>query len=108
LTEYCSIKRKIKALVFSEKGKAADVLTLSDTELDAAQPNEITIRTLASPINPNDFMFIEKQYRLVPTFPQIVGFEGCGIVTDNNGNADIPSGSLVAFRHKNVWVETMH
>lgn len=98
----------MKALVFNQKGKAEDVLALVETTLEHSLPNEITIRTIASPINPNDFMFIEKQYRLTPTFPQIAGFEGCGIVIDNHSNNEIPNGTLVAYRHKNAWAELVN
>jgi NADPH2:quinone reductase len=98
----------MKALVFREKGKAEDVLRLVEVTLAPPEPNEVVVKTIASAINPNDFMFVEKQYRLMPIFPQIAGFEGCGILVDHNGNHEIPVGSLVSFRHKNVWGEYVH
>ena len=67
--------------------------------------NEVKVKVLASPINPADFMFIEKQYRVKPEFPQIAGFEGAGIIIDNGGDENFPVNSIVAFRHKNVWAE---
>ncbi len=100
--------KNMNALVFNEKGKAEEVLTLSRVNLETLQQNEIKIQTIASPINPNDFMFIEKQYRLVPVFPQVAGFEGCGYIIDNNGDTNFPVGSLVSFRHKNVWAEQVN
>lgn len=40
---------------------------------------------LASPINPSDLMFISGTYGKKPSFPQIPGFEGVGIVEENGG-----------------------
>ncbi len=98
----------MKALVFKEKGNSEEVLKIENVTLPLAEENEIVVKTIASTINPNDFMFIEKQYRLIPIFPQIAGFEGCGSVIDNNGNSEIPIGALVSFRHKNVWAEQVN
>ncbi len=98
----------MKALVFNEKGKAEEVLKFQSINYTTLQHNEVAIKTIASPINPNDFMFIEKQYRLTPSFPQIAGFEGCGFIIENNGDNEFPVGSLVAFRYKNVWAERVN
>ena len=59
----------------------------------------------ASPINPADFMFIEKTYRVQPVYPQIAGFEGAGIIVGNGEDKHYPINTLVAFRHKNAWAE---
>lgn len=95
----------MKALVFREKGQAEEVLSFEEMPFNKPLTNEITVKVLASPINPNDFMFIEKQYRQVPVFPQIAGFEGCGLVSDSNDVPELPINSLVAFRHHGVWAE---
>lgn len=95
----------MKALYFNEKGKAEEVLTIGDYTLPDLLTDEVRVKLKASPINPADFMFIERVYRVIPEFPQIAGFEGVGTITDNNGDADFPVGSLVAFRHKNIWAE---
>jgi len=95
----------VKTLYFNKKGKAEEVLKLGENTIPDLMPNEIRVKIKASPINPADFMFIERMYRVEPVFPQIAGFEGVGTITNNNGDTDFPVGSLVAFRHKNIWAE---
>jgi NADPH:quinone reductase len=93
----------VKALLFRQKGTAEKVLEFGDTDLADLLPGEVRVKVLASPINPADFMFIEKTYRVEPVYPQIAGFEGAGIIVDNGGDHRFPINTLVAFRHKNVW-----
>lgn len=93
------------SLSFEQKGDASQVLSYKKTDIPTPLQDELTIKVLASPINPADFMFIEKQYRLQPSFPQIAGFEGAGIVIENGGDNYYPINTLVAFRHKNIWAE---
>jgi NADPH:quinone reductase-like Zn-dependent oxidoreductase len=95
----------VKTLYFNKKGKADEVLKLGENTIPDLLPNEVRVKIKASPINPADFMFIERVYRVKPVFPQIAGFEGVGTITDNNGDKDFPVGSLVAFRSKNIWAE---
>lgn len=95
----------MQTLYFKEKGEAGKVLNLGENNIPDLLPDEIKVKVLASPLNPADFMFIEKQYRLEPKFPQIAGFEGAGIVVKNGGDDNFAINSIVAFRHKNVWAE---
>ncbi len=95
----------MKTLYFNKKGKAEEVLKFGENNIPDLLANEVRVKVKASPINPADFMFIERVYRVEPIFPQIAGFEGVGTITDNNGDADFPVNSLVAFRHKNIWAE---
>lgn len=95
----------MKALFFRQKGAAEKVLEFGDIDLAELLPGEIRVKLMASPVNPADFMFIEKTYRVEPVYPQIAGFEGAGIITDNGGDDRYPINTLVAFRHKNVWAE---
>lgn len=98
----------MKTLYFEEKGEAEKVLTLGERTIAALSDNEIRIKVLASPINPADLMFIEKKYRVEPNFPQVAGFEGVGIITENGEDENFPVDSLVAFRHKNIWAESVN
>ncbi|WP_166962979.1 zinc-dependent alcohol dehydrogenase family protein [Yeosuana marina] len=98
-------KYTLRALYFREKGAAAKVLELGEKNIQDLSDNEVRIKVLASSINPADFMFIEKQYRVKPEFPQIAGFEGAGTIIDNGGDENFPLNSIVAFRHKNIWAE---
>ena len=95
----------MKVLFFEEKGDALKFLKLGEQNIPELHSNEVKVKVLASPINPADFMFIEKQYRVKPEFPQIAGFEGTGIIVDNGGDENFPSNAIVAFRHKNIWAE---
>lgn len=95
----------MKALLFNEKGPAEVVLQYAEIGEPHLLPRTIKVKMLASAINPADFMFIEKQYRLQPQYPQIAGFEGTGIIADNGGDENFPKNSLVAFRHQNAWAE---
>lgn len=95
----------MKALLFRQKGTAEKVLELGETKIPDILPGEVLLKVLASPINPADFMFIEKTYRVDPIYPQVAGFEGAGIIADNGGDLRFPINSLVAFRHKNAWAE---
>ena len=95
----------MNTLFFKEKGDAERVLNFGENNIPKLLFNEIRVKVLASPVNPADFMFIEKQYRLEPKFPQIAGFEGAGIIQENGGDDKFPIKSIVAFRHKNVWAE---
>ena len=93
----------MKALLFKQKGAAEKVLEFGDTDVADLLPGEVRVKVLASPINPADFMFIEKTYRVEPVYPQIAGFEGAGIIVDNGGDDHFRLNTLVAFRHKNAW-----
>lgn len=95
----------MKALLFRQKGAAEKVLEFADIHIADLLPGEVRVKVLASPINPADFMFIEKTYRVEPVYPQIAGFEGAGMIVDNGGDENFPVNMLVAFRHKNVWAE---
>lgn len=95
----------MQTLYFKEKGVAQEVLKLGEKDVPPLRDEEIRVKMLASPINPADFMFIEKQYRIAPEFPQIAGFEGVGVIIDNGGDKNFPLNSLAAFRHKNAWAE---
>lgn len=95
----------MQSIYFKEKGNAEMVLEHGKKSIPPLPPDEIRVKVLASPINPADFMFIEKQYRVEPIYPQIAGFEGSGLIIDNGGDEEFPVNSKVAFRHKNIWAE---
>jgi NADPH:quinone reductase-like Zn-dependent oxidoreductase len=93
------------SLYFREKGSAENVLEYGYRNIPDLLEGEVRVKMLASPINPADFMFIEKTYRVQPVYPQIAGFEGAGIIVGNGGINNYPINTLVAFRHKNAWAE---
>ena len=93
------------SLYFREKGSAENVLEYGYRNIPDLLEGEVRVKMLASPLNPADFMFIEKTYRAKPVYPQIAGFEGAGIIVGNGEDKHYPINTLVAFRHKNAWAE---
>ena len=93
----------MKALYFETTGMPEDVLKLGELPVPRPASGECLVRVLACSINPADFLFISGKYGIKPSFPQIAGMDGVGIVESSRNK--IPQGSLVAFRHMNVWAD---
>lgn len=96
---------KMKALVFHKTGLPDEVLQVAEVDIPEPQEGEVRIKMLSSPINPADILFIAGQYRYKPQFPQIAGVEGTGIIDKVGENVNLPLGTLVAFRYRNVWAQ---
>lgn len=96
---------KIKALTFSQCGEPVDVLSLSEHEKPSPGTHEVLIKILASPIHPADSFFIQGSYRIKPTFPQLAGLEGTGIIDQVGEEVNLTVGALVSFASsgKGVW-----
>ncbi len=95
----------MRAIVFNNTGEPGEVLGLAEVPVPEPGKNEVRIRVLASPLNPADILFVNGKYRIKPSFPQIAGLEGAGIIDELGENVNLPPATLVAFRHKNVWAE---
>lgn len=95
----------MRALVIDKIGEAKEVISIVDREKPICKDNEALVKMIKSPINPADILFIRGKYRRQPILNQIVGFEGVGIIEDTGSNCQLRKGSLVAFRHQNVWAE---
>jgi len=95
----------MKAIVFDQAGKPEQVLALKEIPIPEPGENEVRVRLLASPINPADILFIAGRYRIQPSFPQVAGLEGAGIVDKCGNGVKLLKGVLVAFRNRNVWAE---
>jgi NADPH:quinone reductase-like Zn-dependent oxidoreductase len=95
----------MQAVVFDIAGEPRDALRL--TEVPAPQPGEgeVLVKVTARPIQPADLAFIRGQYRLRPSFPQIAGLEGSGVVLARPGRVAIAPGTRVAFRWPGSWAE---
>jgi NADPH:quinone reductase len=99
----------MKSIIFKQAGSWLDVLDLEETDIKNPNDDEVQIKVVARPINPSDEMFIQGVYRQKPSFPQIAGLEGAGIIEKcgqriNNS----PLGKHVAFRAKGTWVEKIN
>ena len=75
----------MQAVFFDHTGDPQSVLQVRDTELRQPQRGEVSVRMLASPVNPSDLMFVRGEYTLKPEPPAIPGFEGVGIVESSGG-----------------------
>jgi NADPH:quinone reductase-like Zn-dependent oxidoreductase len=96
----------MKAIVFDATGAPETVLRIEEGAKPApTKPNEVLVRVAASPIHPADLAFIRGIYRIRPSFPQVAGLEGTGIVEAAGSAAQMWLGKRVAFRWPGSWAE---
>jgi len=94
-----------KALVFKQHGDPADILSLHTHSISPAHSNNLTIRFLASPINPADINQLQGVYPSKPTFTTSLGTSDPIAVGGNEGVAEVISvGSGVKSLSKGDWV----
>ncbi|HET7118199.1 MAG TPA: zinc-dependent alcohol dehydrogenase family protein [Hanamia sp.] len=99
----------MKSIVFKQAGNWTDVLTLEDTYIEHPKDNEVQINISARPLNPSDAMFIQGIYRKKPSFPQIAGLEGAGVIEKCGQAVDKALlGKRVAFRARGTWAEKIN
>lgn len=75
----------MQAVVFDQTGDPQTVLQTRDVERRQPARGEVSLRMLASPVNPSDLMFVRGEYTLKPVPPAIPGFEGVGVVESSGG-----------------------
>ncbi|PSU42449.1 hypothetical protein C9J12_28960 [Photobacterium frigidiphilum] len=96
----------MQAIVFNYTGPANSVLKLQELPTPKPDNGQVLIRTVASPIQPADFLFIEGNYRISPVFPQPAGLEGFGeVISVGEGVSKKKIGEFVAFRAPGAWAE---
>jgi len=86
----------MKALTFSSFGKP-DVLEYTEVNKPELKEKEILIQMKAIGLNYADIMRRSGVYPLRGKAPYINGYEGAGIVADNNGHAEFNVGDRVGF-----------
>jgi NADPH:quinone reductase len=86
----------MKALTLSSFG-ASDVLEYKEVNNPVLQFNGILVEMKAIGLNFADLMRRNGVYPMRGSAPYINGFEGAGIVKDNNGHAEFKIGDRVAF-----------
>lgn len=91
------------AVVFDEVGEPSKVLRLATTPSPKSADGSVLVQVTARPIHPADLAFVRGQYRIRPSFPQVAGLEGCGIILENG--CGIAPGTRVAFRCPGTWAE---
>ncbi|KAI9661203.1 MAG: mitochondrial 2-enoyl thioester reductase [Bathelium mastoideum] len=94
-----------KALTFPRHGEPADVLRLHGHSISPAHGQSLTLRFLASPINPADINQIQGVYPTKPTFTTSLGTPEPIAVGGNEGVAEVQScGKDVKGLTKGDWV----
>jgi trans-2-enoyl-CoA reductase len=94
-----------KALIFSKHGEPQDVLRLHTHSISPAHSNLLTIRFLASPINPADINQIQGVYPSKPTFTTSLGTPEPVAVGGNEGVAEVVgTGENVKGLKRGDWV----
>lgn len=86
----------MKALTLSAFG-ASDVLEYKEVKDPVLKGNEILVEMKAIGLNFADLMRRNGVYPMRGSAPYINGFEGAGVVKDNNGQAEFKIGDRVAF-----------
>jgi NADPH:quinone reductase-like Zn-dependent oxidoreductase len=95
----------VRAVVFEQTGEPAHVLSLQDIPAPEPGPGEVIVHVDRSVVQPADFMFVRGRYRIRPSFPQVAGLEGTGLVVDGGAESIIATGTRVSFRHPGAWAE---
>jgi trans-2-enoyl-CoA reductase len=94
-----------KALIFSDYGEPDSILSLHTHSISPAHSDLLTIRFLASPINPADYNQLQGVYPTKPTFTTSLGTSSPVAVGGNEGVAEIISvGEKVKNLKKGDWV----
>ena len=94
-----------KALTFSKYGEPQDVLRLHTHSISPPHSNLLTLRFLASPINPADINQIQGVYPSKPTFTTSLGTPDPVAVGGNEGVAEVVgTGEKVKGLKRGDWV----
>src|SRR5882762_2149100 len=86
----------MKALTFSVFGDPG-VLQYIEIDSPVLKADEILVEMKAIGLNFSDTERRKGNYHLLGKPPYIAGYEGAGIVIDNNGYADFKPGDRVSF-----------
>ncbi|WP_276501321.1 quinone oxidoreductase family protein [Terrimonas pollutisoli] len=86
----------MKALTFSSFGKP-DVLEYTEVNNPVLKQDEILVAMKAIGLNYADMMRRSGVYQLKGNAPYINGYEGAGIVVDNNNHKEIKIGDRIGF-----------
>ena len=95
---------KSLAVRFERTGEPTNVLSVDEIRAPVPGPGEVLVAMQASVVQPADSMFVRGDYRIRPSFPQVAGLEGTGIVVEGSDSL-IPSGTRVAFRYPGAWAD---
>ncbi|MDF0528805.1 zinc-dependent alcohol dehydrogenase family protein [Tsukamurella sp. 8F] len=91
----------MRAAIAEQAGRLADVVRVREIEEPTPGPGEVTVRMLATTVNPSDAVTVSGAYGSRTRFPLVPGFEGVGVVEcagagvppDEVGRRVLPLGS---------------
>jgi NADPH2:quinone reductase len=95
----------MKSILFRHAGQPVDVLQYAEAAEPQIGDGHVLVRVTSRPIHPADIAFIRGQYRVRPSFPQVAGLEGAGVVVASPAGSPFATGSRVAFRYPGSWAE---
>ncbi|WCB96346.1 zinc containing alcohol dehydrogenase superfamily protein [Baekduia alba] len=95
----------MKAIVFDRFGPPLEVLELRDVPIPEVGPGEALVRMVAASVNPGDLAYLQDLYPKKPTFPQIAGLQGAGVVCAVGPDVALRPGTFVGFYHADTWAE---
>ncbi|KAL6718217.1 mitochondrial 2-enoyl thioester reductase [Lecanora helva] len=107
-----------KSLVYSEHGSPSDVLQLHTHSISPPHTNLLTLRTLASPLNPADINQIQGTYATLPPFntslgtaqpTAVPGNEACfEVLSAGSGAKTVKTGDWVIAKHTGLGTWRTH
>src|SRR3546814_8453296 len=74
----------MQALVFEQTGEPLEVLVLADVPMPQVDRGDVLVQVSVRPIQPADSLFIAGRYRTQPRFPQVAGFDGAPIRSEEH------------------------
>jgi NADPH2:quinone reductase len=95
----------MKSILFRHAGQPVDVLQYAEAAEPQIGDGHVLVRVTSRPIHPADIAFIRGQYRVRPSFPQVAGLEGAGVVVASPAGSPFATSSRVAFRYPGSWAE---
>jgi len=96
----------MKAVVFDGPGVAEEVLAHRDMPVPSCGPRQALVRVTARVIQPADWLFVADKYSTRPSYPQVAGFDGAGIVEAVGADVrELGVGRRVAFRSPGAWAD---
>lgn len=97
----------MRALIYSQFGKPAEVLQVQEAGQPEPQAGEVRLRMVLSPIHNHDLLTVSGQYGYKPSLPAMAGSEGVGIVDALGADVDhVQVGQRVAASGlKGAWAD---
>lgn len=66
--------------------RAMRSLEIKDITIPELSANQVLVKMEGAPCNPSDIAFMRGMYNIIKTVPVVMGFEGCGTVTETGSS----------------------